>query len=121
MRWGDVVAELLVEKKQQSILVIEDDEDMNELICAILDTAGYNLISCLDGKEGISQALKHKPDLVLLDINLPELNGIEVCRNLGANDVTKNIPIIMLTIRRELSVKLSCYIAGAKRILITLS
>jgi len=101
--------------KNYTILVIEDDEDMNELVCAILDTAGYTMESAADGREGLEKAIEKKPDLILLDIMLPEMDGIELCRKLTADEETRNIPVIMLTLKRELSVKLSSYIAGAKR------
>ena len=99
----------------KTILVVEDDKDMNELICAILTEAGYKTISVASGEKGIEKVHQEKPDLVLLDIELPRMDGIEVCRAITSNDETKSIPVIMVTIKRELSTKLSSYIAGARR------
>ena len=109
------MAERASDSNQSTVLVIEDDQDMNELVCAILDTAGYDVQSADNGKDGFEKALEFKPDLILLDIMLPEVDGIEVCRSLSSHEDTRHIPVIMLTLKRELSVKLSSYIAGAKR------
>jgi two-component system, OmpR family, alkaline phosphatase synthesis response regulator PhoP len=103
------------ENGDKTILVVEDDKDMNELICAILNEAGYKTISAMSGEKGLERAYQDKPDLVLLDIQLPKMDGIEVCRAITSNDETKSIPVIMVTIKKELSTKLSSYIAGARR------
>ena len=103
------------ENGDKTILVVEDDTDMNELICAVLTEAGYKTISVASGEKGLEIAYKDKPDLVLLDISLPKMDGIEVCRAISSSEVTKSIPVIMLTIHKELSIKLSSYIAGARR------
>jgi two-component system, OmpR family, alkaline phosphatase synthesis response regulator PhoP len=102
-----------VEKK--TVLVVDDDRDMNELICAVLQEAGYIAATAGDGIEGLEKARALTPDLVLLDIMLPKLDGIEVCRSLNSNEATKRIPVIMLTVKQELSSKLASYIAGARR------
>ncbi len=101
--------------EDKTILVVEDDKDMNELICAVLSEAGYKTISVHTGEKGIERAHQDKPDLVLLDIELPKMDGIEVCRSITTHEETKSIPVIMVTIKRELSTKLSSYIAGARR------
>lgn len=101
--------------EDKTILVVEDDKDMNELICAVLAEAGYKTISVSTGEKGIERAHQDKPDLVLLDIELPKMDGIEVCRSITSHEETKGIPVIMVTIKRELSTKLSSYIAGARR------
>jgi DNA-binding response OmpR family regulator len=105
----------IIENGDKTILVVEDDKDMNELICAILTEAGYKTISVSSGEKGLESAYQDRPDLVLLDISLPQMDGIEVCRAISTNEQTKCIPIIMLTIHKELSIKLSSYIAGARR------
>ena len=102
-------------KTKKTILVVEDDKDINELICAVLDQAGYEPVSVEDGEEAVRKADKLKPDLVLLDIMLPKMDGIEVCHSISSNEKTKGIPIIMVTIKRDTSTKLESYIAGASR------
>jgi len=103
------------ENGDKTILVVDDDKDMNDLICAILSEAGYKTISVASGEKGLESAHQDRPDLVLLDIQLPRMDGIEVCRAISSNEDTKAIPVIMVTIKKELSVKLSSYIAGARR------
>jgi two-component system, OmpR family, alkaline phosphatase synthesis response regulator PhoP len=101
--------------RRKTILVVDDDMDLNEVMCNFLSDAGYETYSAYDGKEGMTMTREVKPDLVLLDIMLPNVDGIEVCRNLTKDENTKSIPIIMVTVKGELSSKLSSYIAGARR------
>ena len=108
----ETVAEI---NDKKTILVVEDDGDMNELICAVLQEAGYNTVSVSSGEKGLEKARKEKPDLVLLDVMLPEMDGVDVCRCITSGESTKGVPVIMVTIRKELSTKLASYIAGARR------
>lgn len=104
-----------INRKQKVILVIEDDRDMNDLVCDALDSAGYQTLSAFDGLEGLRLGSEAHPDVILLDIILPDADGVDLCRDLRKNEATRLIPIIMLTGRQDLSTKLSSYIAGAKR------
>ncbi len=80
----------------QTTVLIVDDEPVNaHLISKLL--VGYEVIVALNGRDGISMAVDEKPDLILLDINMPDLTGFEVCENLRANPVTRDIPIMFLT------------------------
>ncbi len=89
------------------VLVVEDEEDILEVIRYNLEQEGYEVISCMDGLQGLEQARKLKPDLVLLDIMLPGMDGVEVCRNLKEADATRLIPIIMVTAKgREIDIVL---------------
>jgi two-component system phosphate regulon response regulator PhoB len=99
------------------ILVIEDDPDTQEMLCDILSDAGYNPLSAPDGEQGLELAENAQPGLILLDLMLPGMDGLEVCRQLSSSDVTRSIPVIILTARQELPVKLSSFMAGAKRFL----
>lgn len=86
---------------RELILVVEDDEDIQELIRYNLAQAGYRVAVADSGEEGIKIARTKSPDLVLLDIMLPGMDGLEVCRTLSAQDDTRQIPIIMLTAKGE--------------------
>lgn len=88
---------------------------MNDLVCDALDSAGYQTLSAFDGLEGLRLGSEAHPDVILLDIILPDADGVDLCRDLRKNEATRLIPIIMLTGRQDLSTKLSSYIAGAKR------
>ncbi len=84
-----------------TILIIDDNEDTRELLKYNLAAAGYKTVSAADGHEGLESARATLPDLVLLDLMLPGMDGLEVCRRLKQNQETARIPVIMLTARGE--------------------
>ncbi len=86
---------------KSTILVVEDESDIAELIAYNLEREGFKVESALSGEEGLSKARKNLPDLIILDIMLPEMNGLDVCRALRSDQATQRIPIIMLTARNE--------------------
>lgn len=104
--------------EKQKVLVIEDEEDMNELLCSTLEDAGFHTISSLDGDDGLKKAIEESPDIIILDIMIPKLDGIGVCRALKATEKTKSIPVIMVTAKSGLSDKLQGYISGAQRYIV---
>jgi diguanylate cyclase (GGDEF)-like protein len=79
------------------VLVIDDTESIHKLVIASLCPVGLEVIGELDGERGIERAVADQPDLILLDIELPNINGFEVCRLLKEHPFTRNIPIIFLT------------------------
>src|SRR4030043_2075632 len=83
---------------RNKILLVEDEPKVCELIKAYLVKDGDDVVIAGDGKTAIEQAQLYKPDLILLDLNLPELDGLEVCRTIRKQS---NVPIIMLTARDE--------------------
>jgi len=85
----------------QNILVIEDEEDIAELIHYNLVQERFTVECTGTGEEGLAAALRHHPDLIVLDLMLPGLDGLEVCRRLKADDRTRSIPVIMVTARGE--------------------
>ena len=87
----------------KKILIIEDEPNIRELVLYNLKTNGYECISAEDGIMGITMVHREKPDLILLDIMLPEKNGFEICREL--RDEGNNTPIIMMTAKTEESDK----------------
>jgi two-component system phosphate regulon response regulator PhoB len=86
---------------EKSILVVEDEEDIREVVKYNLLKEGYRVETAETGEEGLKSARTGHPDLVLLDLMLPGLDGLEVCRRLRKDPATENIPIIMLTARGE--------------------
>ena len=82
---------------KDKILIIEDEEDVIELIRYNLVKEGYQVISAVSGEKGLDIALESQPNLILLDLMLPGLDGLEICRILKKNQKTDNIPIIMVT------------------------
>ena len=85
----------------KNILIIEDEKDLAELIAFNLEKEGYCSLIALDGKAGLESAQFNLPDLILLDLMLPVLPGIEVCKLLKSNKHTSTIPVIMLTAKGE--------------------
>jgi DNA-binding response OmpR family regulator len=85
----------------QRILIVEDEEPIVEILSQALKRSGYEVSSAMDGDEGLARACAELPDLVLLDLMLPMMDGWEVCRRLKANAATAAIPVIMLTARRD--------------------
>ena len=79
------------------IYIIEDDEDINELLVYNLTKEGFKVKSFYNGKEPLKKLKLDNPDLIILDIMLPDLDGLEFCKKLKANPETEHIPIIMLT------------------------
>lgn len=84
-----------------TILAVDDEVHILELISFNLKAAGYHVVTALTGEEALKRCEVEKPSLVLLDIMLPGIDGLEVCRRLKGDRTTSNIPIIMLTARGD--------------------
>lgn len=85
---------------KNKILIIDDDEELNHLLKVYLEKVGYEVISSMNPIEGIEKAFRQMPDLIILDIMMPEMDGFDVCRNIRKKN---NVPIIMLTARGEVA------------------
>ncbi|MDX1607818.1 MAG: response regulator [Candidatus Spechtbacterales bacterium] len=83
--------------EQKTILLVEDDPLIIRMYQNKLSADGYNVETAFNGEEGLTKIRKQKPDLILLDVMMPRMNGIEVLKNLKENDDTKDIPVIFLT------------------------
>src|SRR5437870_5612707 len=82
---------------RQKILVVDDEPEAVELVEFNLKQAGFSVLTAADGAEALTKARNTPPDLVVLDLMLPEINGLEVCKMLRRDPVTSNLPVIMLT------------------------
>ena len=100
-------------RKGAKIFIVEDDVDLSEMLSAYLRVQGYNVAQATRGEEAVQQIKKVAPDLVVLDIRLPDINGYEVCRQLRQYRRTQSIPIIFLTEKREREDKLAGLELGA--------
>lgn len=96
-----------------SILVIDDDSQILDVIALMLDSAGYNILTALDGKAGVQLAVEKLPELILLDVHMPGMNGFEVSAVLLRNPKTRNIPIVMMTGLCETEDRIKSLEAGA--------
>ncbi len=101
----------MAEKKQ--ILIVEDDVDLVEMLSAYFKVQGYEVDTASWGEDAVKQATDKCPDLVLLDIRLPDIDGFEVCRRLRQVRKTQSVPVIFLTEKRERSDRLSGLELGA--------
>lgn len=86
---------------KRKILVIEDEPDIRELLVHHLHREGHRVLAAGDGFSGLEKARKENPDVVLLDLMLPGMDGIEVCRRLKADPVTRGVSVVMLTAKSE--------------------
>src|SRR5688500_10692454 len=83
------------------ILVVEDDVDIGKLVARYLEKAGYTAEVMASGRDALAAILDRPPDLVVLDLMLPELDGLDICRAIRANAQTAALPVIMLTARAD--------------------
>lgn len=83
--------------QKTKILFIDDDLDFSEASKTILEQAGYNVVLAQNGKDGLAKAKAEKPDLIVLDIMLPDINGFSVCRELKENSKYSSTPVLLLT------------------------
>ena len=79
------------------ILVVDDDPDLSQLMAFDLKKKGYDVIIANDGEEGLEKAISAKPDLIMLDIKMPKMDGYTFVRRLKKDEATKRIPLIVLT------------------------
>jgi two-component system phosphate regulon response regulator PhoB len=96
-----------------TVLIIEDDRSLAEVIGYNLQREGYEVIVSHDGEDGLTQARLKRPDVIVLDLMLPVLDGLEVCRQLRADSATRSTRIVMLTSKAEESDQLIGFALGA--------
>ena len=97
----------------KKVLIVEDEKDILQLVKLYLEKEGYRIVTASTGSEGLAQVRTEKPDLVVLDLMLPGLSGLEICKALRADDRTAALPIIMLTARGEESERILGLDVGA--------
>lgn len=90
----------------KKILVVDDEKDITETLSFMLKAAGYDVITASDGEEGLKFAKEENPDLIILDVMMPKINGYKIARLLKYDNKYKHIPIIMVTARGQDSDKL---------------
>lgn len=86
---------------EKKILLVDDERDLLEIVKMRLEASGYKVLTALDGQEGFDMAKREKPDLVILDLMLPKIDGYKVCRMLKFDEKYKKIPIILFTARAQ--------------------
>lgn len=96
-----------------TVLLVEDDPDIRHLVAYKLTKGGFDVVEAADGFAALAAARDKAPDLVILDIRMPRMSGLEVCRELRAGPLTGTVPIIMLTARARPQDLELAYAAGA--------
>ncbi len=85
----------------KKVLIVDDEADIIEILQFVLEARGYECITAFDGEEGLRLAKEAKPDLILLDVMMPKINGYKISRLLKYDSKYKDIPILMLTARSQ--------------------
>lgn len=96
----------------EKILIVDDDLDTLRLVGLMLQRQGYQISAATNGEQGITKAIEENPDLVLLDVMMPDMDGYEVTRRLRRNPTTKSIPILMFTAKTQLDDKVTGFEVG---------
>ncbi len=94
------------------VLVIDDEPDVLMLCRVNLQLAGHEVIEAANGKAGLESALTHRPDVIVLDVMLPTVDGLTVLADLAASETTRDIPVIMLTAKTQLEDRRKAWRAG---------
>jgi CheY-like chemotaxis protein len=97
----------------EKILIIDDDVDTVRLVGLMLQRQGYQISAATNGEQGLAKAFEEKPDVILLDVMMPDMDGYEVTRRLRKNPITKDTPILMFTAKTQLDDKVTGFEAGA--------
>jgi CheY-like chemotaxis protein len=90
-------------KKGIKVLVVDDEENVREAVSYILEERGFIVEEARNGKEALKEVARSKPDIIILDVSMPEMDGIQACRRLRKNPNMRDIPIIFLSAQRDIA------------------
>jgi DNA-binding response OmpR family regulator len=96
----------------KKILLVDDSTTMLLMEQMVLGSSGYQILTAQDGAAGLQAALSHRPDLIILDVVMPVMNGLEACRQLRAHETTRDTPILLVTTRSESSYVQEGFVSG---------
>ncbi len=113
MQQGTSTSSWQANQDKHKVLVVDDEENIIEFIKLGLRYEGFQVESASDGEQGVTLAQRINPDLVILDVMMPGIDGLEVCRRLRNNPTTSNVPILMLTAKDEVSDRIAGLRTGA--------
>jgi CheY-like chemotaxis protein len=99
--------------KRAKVLFVDDEDAMLTIIRFRLETMGYDVVTASGGEETLQRSLADKPDIIILDKNMPGMDGIEVCRKLKDNEQTHRIPVVFFTCQIEKELEARCIESGA--------
>ena len=101
--------------QRKQIVVVEDDPDILKIVAATLQEHEFEVAMAMDGRTGLELIRETQPHAVVMDIMMPEMNGIDVLRALKQSEDTSDIPVILLTVKSDINSKISGFVAGASR------
>jgi two-component system alkaline phosphatase synthesis response regulator PhoP len=100
--------------KKGKILVVDDEINITQILEFSIGAEGYEVLTALNGEDAVDKARRELPDLIILDVMMPKIDGYEACRILKANPLTKNIPVILLTAKgRDIDKRLGYEVGAA--------
>jgi DNA-binding response OmpR family regulator len=99
-------------QKHIKVLVIEDTEVDQRVACAAIERGGYTALKAIDGKSGFEMAKEYRPQLIILDYNLPDIKGPDVCKLIKAHSDTSHIPVLFLTSLTDPDYVVNCFEQG---------
>lgn len=85
----------------KKILIVDDEDDIRQVVRTVLEAEDYEIVEAKDGKEAITMASEEKPDLILMDVMMPEVDGWEACKRIKSDEATRDIMIAMLTVKSQ--------------------
>ncbi len=88
-------------ESKKKILIVDDEADLVELLQVLLEQKGYEVFTAFDGQEGLDKVKEKRPDLVVLDVMMPKMDGYQMCRLLKFDEELRQIPVILLTARGQ--------------------
>lgn len=103
---------------QKKVLVVDDDPGIRDVLQSILETDGVEVLTASDGEEGLQKAVETNPDLILLDIGMPKVDGLTFCMAVQSMAITRRIPIIVITGQTNSKKARTCVKAGADDFLV---
>ncbi len=100
--------------KKGKILVVDDEVNIIQILEFSIGSEGYEVVTASNGEEAIDKARREQPDLIILDVMMPRIDGYEACRILKSNPITKNIPVVLLTAKgRDIDKRLGFEVGAA--------
>ncbi|WP_322507091.1 response regulator, partial [Anaerolinea sp.] len=97
----------------EKILVVDDDALMRLMVTKTLSTEGFEFLEAENGVQAVEKAIAHQPDLIIMDVNMPEMDGYEACQRIRSNPITSAIPIILVTSLSTVEDKIKGFDSGA--------
>ncbi|MCX6132720.1 MAG: response regulator [Ignavibacteriales bacterium] len=108
----------MVTERRKKVLIVDDESSMVSVLQRHVSNAGYEFVSASNGQEALEKIEKEEPDLVLLDLVMPGMNGFETCRRIRENEKTKKLPVLIITALRGQSDSAAATASGANEFIV---